>query len=103
LSDPARVRVALPYHLRSLAGVDGDTTVQVETPVTIRGILDALESRHPALRGTIRDHEGGARRAYMRYFAGREDVSQHPPGAPLPEGVTSGADVFRVLGAIAGG
>jgi len=74
-----------------------------EGPVTIEGVLDALEERYPPLRGTIRDHDTGARRAYMRYFAGREDVSHEPPDAPLPNGVAEGREVFRVLGAIAGG
>lgn len=102
----ARVRVALPHHLRGLAGVEDGALVELELPdgaVTIRGVMDALEARHPTLRGTIRDHDTGARRAYMRYFAGREDVSLDPPDAALPDGVARGRDVFRVLGAIAGG
>lgn len=103
MSGTVCVRVALSHHLRSLAGLDGDTTVDLRAPATIRAVLDALESRHPALRGTIRDHDSGSRRAYMRYFAGREDVSHEPPDALLPEAVASGEDVFRVLGAIAGG
>jgi molybdopterin synthase sulfur carrier subunit len=98
-----RVRVALPAHLRDLAGVGSEVQVEVEGEPTVTRVLDALEADHPALRGTIRSHESGARRPFMRYFACGEDVSHEPPNAPLPEAVRSGAEVFRVLGAIAGG
>jgi sulfur-carrier protein len=97
------VRVELPVHLRTLAGIDGEVALPVDGAPTIRGVLDLLEDRYPMLRGTIRDHGTGRRRAYIRYFADGEDLSFEPPDAPLPDAVRSGADAFRVLGAIAGG
>ncbi len=97
------IRVYLPAHLRTLANVRGEVELEVEGPVTQRSILDALEARYPMLRGTIRDHVTHRRRAYIRYFAGGEDLSLEPADAPLPPAVASGADVLRVLGAIAGG
>lgn len=97
------VRVALPTHLRALAEVDGDVVVEVEEPVTVDAVLDALEAAHPTLQGTIRDHDTGERRAFLRYFACGEDLSHDPPDRPLPEAVRSGEEVFRVVGAIAGG
>lgn len=101
----ARIRVALPTHLSALAGVEAETVVEVPRPgpLTARALLDALEARYPSLRGTIRDHDSGNRRPYMRYFAGKADLSHASPDAPLPERVATGDEVFRVLGAIAGG
>src|SRR5947207_381180 len=97
------IRVILPYHLRTLAKLDGDLTLTVECPVTQRSILDALESRYPMLRGTIRDHVTGQRRAFVRFFACNQDLSHEPPDAPLPDAVASGAEPFWIVGAIAGG
>ena len=97
------IRVALPAHLRTLARVTGEVKLEVAPPVTQRAILDALESRYPMLRGTIRDHGTLRRRAYVRYFACREDLSHEPPDAPLPEAVAKGTEPFYVVGAIAGG
>jgi hypothetical protein len=97
------IRVVLPPHLRTLAGVAGEVTVQVEGPVTLRKALDALEARHPALRGTIRDHVTLERRPFLRFFACEEDLSHQSPDAPLPEAVATGAESLVILGAIAGG
>jgi hypothetical protein len=97
------IRVVLPYHLRNLAQVDGEVTLPLEGPVTQRAVLDALEARYPVLRGTIRDHDTQRRRALVRFFACREDLSNDPPDTPLPEAVASGAEPFLVVGAMAGG
>ena len=97
------IRVILPQHLRTLAGVDGEVTLCVEGSVTQRSILDALEARYPMLRGTIRDHVTQRRRPLVRFFACREDVTHDPPDAPLPEAIASGAEPFFIVGAIAGG
>ena len=97
------IRVALPTHLRTLAGVTDDVTVEVAAPVTQRAVLDALEARFPTLRGTMRDHVTKKRRAFVRFFACSEDLSHESPDAPLPEAVASGAETFCVVGAIAGG
>jgi hypothetical protein len=83
--------------------VDGEVELQVEGSVTLRSVLDALEARHPALRGTIRDHVTQERRAYVRFFACEQDLSHEPPDAPLPEAVATGAEPLLVVGAIAGG
>ena len=99
----SRVRVALPAHLKTLAGVSGETSVEVPEEPTIADVLDALEARYPVLRGTIRDHGTLRRRAFMRYFACEEDYSHHPPETRLPGAVAEGRDTFRVVGAIAGG
>lgn len=101
----ARITVALPTHLRTLAGVEREVVVVVPGAgePTQRSLFDALEAEHPRLRGTIRDHDSGVRRAYMRYFAGTADLSHDDPDAPLPEAVAAGREVFRVVGAIAGG
>ena len=95
--------MALPSHLRTLAGLSGDVAVDVADPVTIAGVLDGLEAQHPLLRGTIRDHGTRKRRAFMRYFACEEDLSHEPHDTPLPAAVVEGRDVFRVVTAIAGG
>jgi hypothetical protein len=108
VSDPesariAQVRVALPYHLRNLSGVEGDVLLEVQRPVTLRAVLDSLEARYPMLRGTIRDYDTGQRRAFLRFFACEEDWSLASPDAELPEAVASGKEPFLILGAIAGG
>ena len=97
------IRVVLPFHLRTLAHVDGEVEIEVNGPVTQRSILDALEARYPMLCGTIRDHVTQQRRAFVRFFACEEDLSHESPDAPLPEAVASGAEPFLVIGAIAGG
>ena len=97
------IRLELPYHLRNLAKISGEVTLEVTGPITQRSVLDALEARYPMLRGTIRDHVTGERRAFIRFFACEQDVSLNPPDAPLPEAVASGAEPFMVIGAIAGG
>lgn len=97
------IRVKLPYHLRNLARVGSEVTVDLERPVTLRSVLDSLEHKFPMLRGTIRDHVTQQRRAYLRFFACGTDWSHEPPDAPLPEEVVSGKEPLIVLGAIAGG
>jgi hypothetical protein len=97
------VRVVLPYHLRNLAGVGPEVTLEVAAPVTVRRVLDALEGRYPMLRGTIREYETGQRRAFLRFFACEEDLSHDPMDAELPEAVVSGKEPLLVIGAIAGG
>jgi hypothetical protein len=97
------IRVALPEHLRTLARIHGEVALELSGPATQRGLLDALEQRHPMLRGTIRDHVTHQRRAFVRFFACGEDLSNQAPDEPLPEAVASGAEPFRILGAVAGG
>ena len=97
------VTVALPPHLRTLAGVSGNVAVEVPAEPCIADVLDALEASYPVLRGTIRDHGTLQRRAFMRFFACEEDLSHEPPDTPVPALVVAGRDVFRVVGAIAGG
>lgn len=97
------IRVVLPFHLRSLARVDGDVTVSVEGPATQRSVLDALEARYPTLRGTIRDHVTGQRRPMLRFYACEEDLSHVSQDEPLPAAVASGAEPFFIVGAISGG
>jgi molybdopterin synthase sulfur carrier subunit len=97
------IQVVLPAHLRTLARVDGDVSVEVAGAVTTRAILDALEARYPMLRGTIRDHVTLERRPFLRFFACQEDFSLEPPDAPLPEAVSAGKEPFMIVGAIAGG
>ncbi len=97
------IRVVLPAHLRTLARVDGEVRLHVEGQATPRSVLDALEARYPVLRGTIRDHVTGRRRAFVRFFACEQDLSHEPPDAPLPDAVTSGAEPFLIVGAMAGG
>jgi len=97
------IRVALPFHLRSLAGVAGEVQLRVEGPATQRSVLDALEARYPMLRGTIRDHDTRRRRAFLRFFACEQDLSLDPPDAPLPAAIVEGREPFLVVGAIAGG
>lgn len=97
------IRVTLPHHLRNLAGVGAEVALDVRGPITQRAVLDALEARYPTLRGTIRDHATQQRRPFLRFFAGVEDLSLESPDAPLPDAVASGAEPFRIIGAIAGG
>jgi hypothetical protein len=97
------IRVVLPAPLKSLARVNGEVRLEVAGPVTQRLVLDALEARHPVLRGTIRDHRTGRRRAYVRFYACQEDLSNESPDAPLPERVATGDEPFLVIGAMAGG
>jgi len=97
------IRVIIPYHLRDLAGIDGDVKLDVAGPVTVRSILDALEERYPNLRGTIRDHGTLKRRPMLRFFACEEDISLESPDVPLPEKIASGAEPFWIIAAIAGG
>ena len=97
------VRVTLPLHLRTLAHVAGEVTLEVAAPVTQRSILDALEQKYPMLRGTIREHGTQKRRDFLRYFACEEDFSIAPPDAPLPDAIATGKEPFMVVGAISGG
>jgi len=103
----ARVRLSLPHHLRNLAGVAGELVLEVEQgaqgDVTLAAVLEALESRFPVLRGTIRDQGSGRRRPFVRFFACRRDLSHAPLTAPLPREVAEGSEVLIVLGAMAGG
>ena len=97
------IRVTLPAHLRKLAHVDSEVSLNIVGQITQRSILDALEARYPMLRGTIRDHVNGKRRAFVRFFACGEDLSHESPDTPLPEAVATGAQPFMIVGAIAGG
>jgi hypothetical protein len=97
------VRVELPYHLRTLARVGQEVTVQVDGPVTIGAVLDAVERQYPVLQGTIRDHGTLKRRPFLRYFACQEDLSHESADFVLPAPVTTGAEPFLVVGSIAGG
>ncbi len=98
------IRVVLPPHLRTLAGVGAELQIEVvDNPVTLNSVLDAIEARYPMLRGTIRDHVTLQRRPFLRFFACEEDLTHELPDAPLPDAVVSGAEPLIVLGAIAGG
>ncbi len=97
------IRVVLPTHLRTLARVEGEVTLDLEGLVTQRSVLDALEARYPVLRGAIREHVTEHRRPFVRFFACAEDLSHEPPDAPLPDAVAKGAEPFLVVGAMAGG
>lgn len=97
------IRVELPYHLRNLARVDGEVRLDVEGPVTLGSVLDALEATYPTLRGCIRDHGTLRRRPFLRYFACQQDLSLEPAETLLPAAVATGAEPFLVVGAIAGG
>jgi hypothetical protein len=97
------IRVVLPPHLRTLAQVSGEIRLDVGGLATQRTVLDALESRYPVLRGTIRDQSTNERRAFVRFFACEEDISHDPPDSPLPAAVVDGAEPFFVVGAMAGG
>jgi molybdopterin converting factor small subunit len=95
------IRVVLPAHLRQLAHCDRE--IQLDSVATQRAVLDAIEQRYPALRGTLRDPSTGQRRAFVRFFACEQDLSHEPPDAPLPDAVAAGAEPFLVVGAMAGG
>ena len=97
------IRVVLPYHLRTLAQVGREIELDVAAPVTQRAVLDALEARYPMLRGTVRDFDTQKRRAFLRFFACEEDLSNESPDAPLPDAVASGAEPYYIVGAMAGG
>jgi len=97
------IRVVLPQHLRTLAGVEGEVSLDAQERPTQRTILDALEEHYPVLRGTIRDHGTGERRAFIRFFACGQDITLDPADDPVPDEVASGAEPFRVVGAMAGG
>ncbi len=97
------IRVVLPQHLRTLAGVDGEVRLDVPERPTKRTVLDTLESEYPVLRGTIRDHGSAKRRDFIRFFACGLDITLEPVDEPLPDEVASGAEPFRVVGAMAGG
>src|SRR5688572_32312284 len=97
------IRVTLPYHLRNLAKVDGEVQVEVQAPVSIGAVLDAVESRYPVLRGTIRDHGTLQRRPFIRFFACKEDLSNEPATTEVPAPVAVGEEPFMIVGAIAGG
>jgi molybdopterin synthase sulfur carrier subunit len=97
------IRVELPAHLRTLARVGSEISIDVAGPVTQRSVLDALEAAYPVLRGTIRDHGTLKRRAFLRYFACEQDLSHEPPDAALPARVATGEEPFLIVGALAGG
>ena len=97
------IRVVLPYHLRTLARVGDEVLLEVGTPATLGSVLDALESRYPALQGTIRDHGTLKRRPFVRFYACKEDLSQEPPTTALPAAVIEGTEPFMIVGAMAGG
>lgn len=103
INHAAVIRVLLPYHLRNLARVDGEVMLQVDAPVTLRTVLDALEVHYPMLCGTIRDHDTQKRRPFLRFFACEEDLSHDSPDALLPAAVTDGKEPLLIIGAIAGG
>ncbi|MCB9135616.1 MAG: MoaD/ThiS family protein [Anaerolineales bacterium] len=97
------IRVVIPTHLRTLAKVDREVELEIERPVTQRAVLDALETRYPMLRGTIRDHVTLKRRDFIRFFACGEDLSHEPADSLLPDPVVNGTEPFRIVGAMAGG
>jgi molybdopterin synthase sulfur carrier subunit len=98
-----QIRVIIPYHLKNLASVTGELQLDVAAPITLCAVLDALEARHPMLRGTIRDHTTGKRRDFIRFYACEQDFSNDPPDTPLPEAIATGTEPLLVIGAIAGG
>ena len=97
------IRVVLPSHLRALARIDGEVRLDIDAPVTQRSVLDALEARYPVLAGTIRGHDGGPRRAFIRFFACEQDLSHDLPDTPLPPAVAAGTEPYLIVGAKAGG
>src|SRR6476660_5349383 len=94
---PALVRVVLPFHLRALAHIAGEVTLEVEPPVTQRSVLDALEAKHPMLRGTVRDHVTKKRNAYLRLYACEQDLSHESPDSPLPDAVATGREPYLII------
>jgi molybdopterin synthase sulfur carrier subunit len=103
MSTHAKIRVELPAHLRNLAQVHGEVTLEVAAPITLRSVLDALEASYPMLAGTIRDHTTQQRRAFLRFFACQEDLSHQSPDTPLPEAIATAREPLLIIGAIAGG
>jgi molybdopterin synthase sulfur carrier subunit len=97
------IRVVLPYHLRRLARVDEEVQLGIQGPVTLRAVLDALETGYPMLRGTIRGHQTQERRPFIRFFACERDLSHEQPDTVLPAAVATGAEPFLIVGAMAGG
>ncbi len=97
------IRVELPYHLRNLAAIEREVTLDVHGPATQRSVLDALEAKHPTLTGTIRDHVTKKRRPFIRFYACQEDLSHEPLDAPLPDKVVNGEEPFIIVGALSGG
>jgi hypothetical protein len=97
------IRVVIPYHLRILAKITGEVQLEVEPPVTLRAVLDALEARYPMLRGTVRDHGTFKRRDFIRFYACEQDLSHDSPDTVLPEAIAKGTEPFLIIGAIAGG
>lgn len=97
------IRVILPAHLRTLARVNGEVTLDIDGQITQRSVLDALEARYPMLRGTIRDHVTQKRRPFIRFFACEQDLSHESPDAPLPDAIATGVEPFLIVGAMAGG
>ena len=97
------IRVVLPFHLRNLARIEGELTLDLPEPVTQRSVLNAIEARYPMLRGTIRDQRTHVRRPMLRFFACEQDLSHEPPDAPLPDAVIAGDEPLFVVGAMAGG
>jgi sulfur-carrier protein len=97
------IRVVLPVHLRTLARVEGEVPLEVQGPITLGSVLEALEAAYPVLRGSIRDHGTLRRRPFVRFFACKEDLSHEPPDTPLPEPIASGVEPFLIIGAMAGG
>jgi molybdopterin synthase sulfur carrier subunit len=97
------IRIVLPYHLRTLARIDGEVRLEIEEPATLGSLLDALDALHPVLRGTIRDRVTLRRRPFIRFFACKEDLSNEQPEIHLPDAVASGIEPFFIVGAMAGG
>ena len=97
------IRIVIPQHLRTLAHISGEMTLDVAAPVTTRSVLDAIEAQYPMLRGTIRDHVTQQRRPFLRFFACEVDLTHESPDAPLPEDVANGKEPFLIIAAIAGG
>ena len=97
------IHIQLPFHLRTLAHIEGEIAIEVENPPTLRSVLDAVEARYPVLRGTIRDYATQSRRPFLRFYACKQDFSLESPDAPLPEAVASGKEPLLIIGAIAGG
>ncbi|MBL8849670.1 MAG: MoaD/ThiS family protein [Planctomycetaceae bacterium] len=97
------IRVELPHHLRTLAGVGAEVQLYVAAPVTQRAIIDALEARYPMLRGTVREHGTHKRRPLLRFFACERDISLQSPDDPVPEAVAAGSEPFLIIGSVAGG
>ncbi len=97
------IRVVLPFHLRTLAGIPGEVSLEVSGPVTLRAVLDALEAQHPVLRGTIREHGTLQRRKLVRFFICKDDWSDRSPDVPLPDEVARGTEPVLIIGAMAGG